>query len=126
MTSGGNSAIVERRSNAPTRVTLGSRRILNSGPAPSFATSSSARRASASTTMDRNFNIQNCFPALPTRCWRKNTGPGHSILIANATITSSGSISSNMSNATDRSIIALKTHRPPVNVGWLTCSRVSP
>ena len=71
---GSSSRLVLRR-NRPIRVTRGSSVILNSGPLRSLAAFSSARRASASTSIVRNLRTPNCLPSRPTRTCRKSTGP---------------------------------------------------
>ena len=59
----------------PTGVTRGSSFILKSTPLPSLRSCSSASRASASVTIDRNFSIVKRVPCAPTRSCRKSTGP---------------------------------------------------
>ncbi len=59
-------------------VTLGASFILKSTelPASRDCFSSSSRRASASVTIVRNLSIWKGRPLMPTRSWRKRTGPG--------------------------------------------------
>ncbi|SKX56218.1 Uncharacterised protein [Mycobacteroides abscessus subsp. abscessus] len=66
----GISSMLYRRRNAPTRVTRGSSRILNSTPFPSFWSASWLRSLSASTTIDRNFHMWNGMLLSPMRSAR--------------------------------------------------------
>lgn len=68
----------------PTRVTRGSAFALKMGPSTSLSCCTSCRRASASTTMERNFTILNLRRLRPTRSCAKKMGPGVSSLMASA------------------------------------------
>ncbi|SKS03312.1 Uncharacterised protein [Mycobacteroides abscessus subsp. abscessus] len=63
----GSSSRLVRRNTRPTAVTLGSFRILKSGPAPSFWLISPASIWSAPTAMDRNLIMRNGREFTPTR-----------------------------------------------------------
>ena len=86
----GSSSSEVRRMKAPTRVTRGSFLILKTGPEASFCARRDSRRASASTCMLRNLSILKGRPFLPTRVWRKKTGPGESSLTAMAVTMNAG------------------------------------
>ena len=84
--------MLNRRMNLPTVVMRGSFFILNSTtlPASRCSSCSFSRRASASTTIDRNLIIRKISPLMPTRSCRKNTGPLLVNLMAAAKPSSTG------------------------------------
>jgi len=83
-------------------------------------------RCSASTTIVRNFQTLNRCPFLPTRTWRKNTGPPSVSLMATITNRNSGASRISAVTATSLSNTPLTTCLPPASSGWSTCSRGSP
>src|SRR5690348_4354196 len=80
LSSCGSSSSLVRLRKAPMRVIRGSARTVSALPA-----------REASETIERNLKIRNGRPFLPTRCWRKRTGPGLSNLIMNAMAIRNGS-----------------------------------
>ena len=84
-------------------MTLGSSFILNSTPLPSSSARSSARRASASTAIERNLSIVNRVPWAPTRSCRKITGPGLPRRTAIAMAANNGASSTSATVTTDMS-----------------------
>src|SRR5215471_1008843 len=71
---GSSSKLLPRR-NPPIAVSLGSFRILNTGPDTSFAATNCAWRVSAFSHIDLNLYMTKGRPLAPLRVCRKNTGP---------------------------------------------------
>ncbi len=111
LTSCGSSSTLVLRSQRPTRVILGSLRILKIGPVFSFRCSSSSWPASASRRIVRNFNIRNRRLFKPTRSCTKRIGPSESSLIAIAAITSNGATAKSSTAAETRSKMRLASVR---------------
>ena len=123
----GSSSSDQRRSQPPTRVMRGSRRILNSiPPADSFSSARRALCASASTTMVRNFHTWKVPPFLPTRVCLKNTGPWSVTRMATAMTANAGASASRASPAAARSRPPLMIRLTPPSSAWSTCSSGSP
>ena len=122
----GSSSIESRRMIRPTFVTRGSSRILNRTPLPSLRPRRSSRRASASTTIERNLSIVNSRPSTPTRVWRNSAGPLLVSRMAAATTSMNGSASRRIAPPTVRSNAALPSSRPPRAAGRSRCSRERP
>src|SRR5215471_19800968 len=71
----GSSSKLLRRRNPPIAVSLGSFRILNTGPDTSLAATNCAWRVSAFSHIDLNLYMTKGRPLAPLRVCRKNTGP---------------------------------------------------
>ncbi len=114
------------RINLPTRVTRGSAFILNMTPLPSLRRCRSCRRASASTIIERNFNIRNGTPAAPTRFCLNKTGPGLSKRISKAVNISIGEDSPISVIAPARSKTRFVNRFQPARFGVETCMSGKP
>ena len=117
LNSWGSSSIEKRRIKPPTGVIRGSFLSLNMTSLVLLPPCSWARRASASTTIERNLIILKVLPSRPTRSWRKNTGPRSVKYTARAVIIMTGLTIISAREAMTISKIRLECDSAPAELG---------